>query len=528
MMSRKTFILIIFILNVICGSANSTGKSAATASATGSLTRLRSALDGIFASPKFSHAQWGVKIASLDRNEIVYERNSERLLMPASNNKILTVSAALLSLGPDFQYQTQILQDGQIAGTILKGNLVIVGCGDPSAAARFHSDDPFSVFREWAARLKEKGILSIEGTILGEEGAFEEKALGNGWEVDDMTYGYAAPISAFQFNENQIEIEISAGEQPGSPALLKTSPLEDYIQLKNKTITVATGSESPIQVDRADGGETITLRGKVPVGSKPLVRPVAVRNPTLYYLQALKKTLENEGVDVTNCSISVARGLNTASMTPLWIHVSLPLGEIIKPLLKTSQNLYAETLVRTLGLTMCREGSFAAGREIVEADLSLMGIEKGTYVYADGSGLSRQNLLSPDLMLNILRFISKHEWFQTFYEALAVASVDGTLEQRMRGTKAASNVHAKTGAFANARAISGYVRTADGEMLAFSIICNNFLVPGQTVEAAQDSVLNLLANFKRGGKPAVRNSQMNLNYPLAHEEDLFLERSNAE
>jgi serine-type D-Ala-D-Ala carboxypeptidase/endopeptidase (penicillin-binding protein 4) len=507
------FLFAFLISGAIAYPSGTAEKPPATTSATRSLTRLRSALDSIFLNPKFSHAQWGVRIASLDREEIVYERNAERLLMPASNNKILTVSAALLSLGPEFRYQTQVLEDGPIVGTTLKGNLVIVGSGDPSGAARFHSDDPFSVFKEWAARLKEKGILSIEGAILGEEGAFEEKALGNGWEVDDLTYGYAAPISAFQFNENQIEVEISPGEQPGRPAQLKTFPLENYIQLKNRTNTLASGSEPSLQVDRSDGGETLILRGTISAGNKPIVRPVAVQHPTLYYLQALKTTLENEGLDVTKCEIRAVRGINTTSMTLLWTESSLPLSEIIKPLLKTSQNLYAETLVRTLGLAMRREGSFAAGKEIVEENLTRMGIKKGTYVYADGSGLSRQNLLSPDLMLNILRFISQRECFQTFYDALAIASVDGTLEERMRGTKAANNVHAKTGAFASARAISGYVRTAEGEMLAFSIICNNFLTQGQAVEAAQDAALDLLASFKRGGKLAARSSRAASNDP---------------
>jgi serine-type D-Ala-D-Ala carboxypeptidase/endopeptidase (penicillin-binding protein 4) len=527
MMQQRIFLLILFILGTMPGPAGSAEKSPAAASVTRPLTRLRSALDSIFLSPKFSQAQWGVKVASLDRNEIMYERNSERLLVPASNNKILTVSAALLSLGPEFRYQTQVLEDGPIVGTVLKGNLVIVGSGDPSVAARFHADDPFAVFREWAGLLKEKGILSIEGAILGEEGAFEEKALGNGWEVDDTTYGYAAPISAFQFNENQIEVQISPGEQPESPALLKTFPLETYLQLKNRTNTIASGSEPSIQVDRAEGGETLVLRGTIPYGSKPIVRPVPVQYPTLYYLQALKKTLQDEGVDVAKCEIRAVRGSNTASMALLWTQVSPPLSEIIKPLLKTSQNLYAETLARTLGLTMRHEGSFAAGKEIVEEELSRMGIKKGTYVYADGSGLSRQNLLSPDLMLNILQFISKRECFQTFYDALAIASVDGTLEQRMRGTKTANNVHAKTGSFANARAISGYVRTADGEMLAFSIICNNSLVPGQAVEAAQDSALNLLANFKRGAKLSNRSSRSDSKYP-ADPGIQLLESGNAE
>jgi serine-type D-Ala-D-Ala carboxypeptidase/endopeptidase (penicillin-binding protein 4) len=516
MMPRRIVLSLILICGTFAGPALSAGKSPAKVSTIHPLAKLRSGLDSIFQSTQFSNALWGVKIASLDRDEILYERNAERLLMPASNNKILTVSAALLSLGPEFRYQTQVLEDGPVIGTCLKGNLVIVGNGDPSLAARFHNDDPFSVFKEWAAHLKEKGIRSIEGAIFGEEGAFEEKDLGNGWEVDDLTYGYAAPISSFQFNENQIQIEISPGEQPGSPARLNAFPLMDYLQVKNRIITLASGSESSIQVDRTADGESVVLRGTISYESKPIVRPVAVRYPTLYYLQALKKTLASEGVDVGKCETKTVRGLNTGAMTPLWTQSSLPLSEIVKPLLKTSQNLYAETLARTMGLALRHEGSFAAGKEIVEDELSRMDIKKGSYVYADASGLSRQNLVSPDLILTILRFVSKQDCFQIFYDALSIASVDGTLEERMRGTRAANNVHAKSGAFSGARAISGYVRTSDGEMVAFSMICNNFLPPGKAVETAQDAALNLLASFNRGGKPAEHGSNAAADETLAH------------
>lgn len=204
-----------------------------------------------------------------------------------------------------------------------------------------------------------------------------------------------------------------------------------------------------------------------------------------------------EGVDVSHCRIRRVRNIRTDGMRLLWIHFSPPLSEIIKPVLKLSQNLYAETLTRTLGLVLGRSGSFADGKEIVEEALSTMKIERGTYVYADASGMSRYNLLSADLLAQVLRFMHGHNYFPVFFDALSIAGVDGTTENRMKGTKAVNNVRAKTGSLLNVKTISGYVRTADGEMLAFSMLANNFLGSGRAAEAVQDAALEALAAFRR-------------------------------
>jgi serine-type D-Ala-D-Ala carboxypeptidase/endopeptidase (penicillin-binding protein 4) len=500
MKPRYAILLLLFLAGAVVCPPRTAGEAAARAATAGPVGRLRGDLDRIFKRPRFSQAQWGVKIVSLDRAETIYQRNAERLCVPASNNKLVTVSAALASLGPDFRFQTRVLRDGPIVDSTLRGNLVIIGSGDPTGAARFHADDPFGMFKEWAGRLKSTGILSIEGAIIGDEAAFEQKILGNGWEADDLTHGYAAPVSVFQFNENQISVEISPGEQQGSPARLRSLPLENYLPLENRTTTLTSGAEADIQVERGNGRETLVVRGSVPRIGRAIVRTVSVQQPTLYYLQALWKVLEDEGVDVSKCEIRAARGIAGESLTLLWSHSSPPLREIIVPLLKESQNLYAETLVRTMGLSQRGEGGFSAGKEAVEEALTRMGIKRGTYVYADGSGLSRLNLASPDLMIGILGFMAKHASFPVFYEALPVAGVDGTLAARMQRTLAAGNVRAKTGALASVRAISGYATTADGEMLAFSMIANNYVLPGQAVEAAQDAALKLIVGFRRTGK----------------------------
>jgi D-alanyl-D-alanine carboxypeptidase/D-alanyl-D-alanine-endopeptidase (penicillin-binding protein 4) len=495
---RNLAILFLCIAPSLVGCAvRAPSRPAAIVSTANSLALLRSDLDRIFADPNFANAEWGVEILSLDRGEPIYERNATRLYMPASNNKVLTTAAALVRLGPEFRYETRVLADGPIVDGTLKGNLVIVGSGDPSNAPRFQGSDPFRTFKDWASRLKEKGIRRIEGDLLGDEASFEAKLLGSGWEWDDLAYGYAAPVSALQFNENLITIEIVPGEKEGSPAVLHIQPLEKYLSVENKVLTAAAGIDANIDIERGEGKESVVLRGVVPLKGSPQTRTVAVESPANYYLEALKLAMQQEGIDLSRCGIKAVRGWNPPSPQLLWVHSSPPLAEIIKPLLKVSQNLYAESLTRTLGLKFHGEGSFSSGKEVVEGALHDMAIEKGTYYYADGSGLSRRNLVTADLLVRIFKFMYRHRYFQQFYDALPIASVDGTIAGRMKGTKAENNAHAKTGSMAYVRSLSGYVRTADGEMVAFSMIANNFLVTSKMAEYVQDSALERLAAFTR-------------------------------
>jgi len=465
-----------------------------------SLDYLRPDLERIFSDPVFSNAQWGIEIISLDRGDLLFERNSARLYMPASNNKILTAAAAVVRLGPDFRYQTQVSAEGDVENGVLKGNLIIAGAGDPTTAARFNEDDPFRVFRGWATRLKEKGIARIEGAIVGDGSAFPPPSIGMGWEWDDLASGYAAPVSALQFNENTFTVEILPGEAEGAPATVRCLPVPDYCPVEGMVATVAPGAEARLRIEPGDRSDAFVVRGSIAMRPEPQQRTLAVPTPGLFYVAALRHALQQEGIDLAQAELRSVEERNPGALPTaqlLWTHSSPPLSEILKPLLKVSQNLYAETLTRTLGLVVRREGSFNAGREVVQDILASMAVERDGYSYADGSGLSRHNLVSADMLIRILKYMHRHPYFAPFYDALPIAGVDGTIRSRMKGTKAENNVHAKTGTIAFVRCLSGYVRTEEGEMLAFAMIANNFLASNRAVEYVQDSALERLANFRR-------------------------------
>lgn len=494
---KKTVWRIVCVLHalVLLGAVSTFAQKAPTDNS--ALNNLRLDLDQIFTDSRFIGAHWGVQVYSLDRSESLYERDADRLLIPASNLKIITAAVALMRLGADYRFRTILFTDGAVVNGTLEGDLIVAGFGDPSITVKNPNEDPFSVFRIWARKLKSLGIHKISGDILGDGSSFERSNLGQGWAWDDLTEGYAAPVSALQFNENRLWLEIVPRGKPGAPPTVRLLPLPLYWIVENRLIIGTKSDTTKIEIERTGTDDSIIVRGIVSPNSPAIIRAVAVTDPVQWYLTAFKNTLEEEGIQVSACRILESNGTVTTSLMSLETHRSPPLSEIIKPLLKDSLNLYAETVTRALGMELKEKGSFAAGKEIVEETLGGMAVDTGRYSYADGSGLSRLNLVSPEALVRILRSVYCHPSFPYFYEALPVAGVEGTLENRLKGTRAENNLRAKTGSLSRVSAISGYITTIDGEMLAFSIIANNFLTPKSDADAAQDRAINKLAAFSR-------------------------------
>ncbi|MFH1572333.1 MAG: D-alanyl-D-alanine carboxypeptidase/D-alanyl-D-alanine-endopeptidase, partial [Acidobacteriota bacterium] len=288
----------------LCGcAARSAATVAPPVAPADTLEHLREDLDRIFSDPAFAGAQWGVEVLSLDRGDVLYARNSTSLYMPASNNKVLTAAAALVRLGPDFRYQTAVSTDGEIVDGVLHGSLVIAGTGDPSAAARFHEDDPFRVFREWTRRIKESGVTGIHGALIADGRAFSEPSIGSGWEWDDLPFGYAAPVTALQFNENLLTIEVAPAEKEGDAALVRCSPLAECVSIESTALTAAASSRARLTIQRGDVPDSLVVSGSVPAGSAAHSRTVAIPNPARCFLLAFRKALEEEGIDVSRATV---------------------------------------------------------------------------------------------------------------------------------------------------------------------------------------------------------------------------------
>lgn len=463
----------------------------------------------MFDAAIMAHAQWGVMVQSLETGEALYELNPRRLMMPASSMKIVTLAGAARVLGWDYRFSTTLETAAPIEEGTLRGDLYVRGGGDPTINRR--NARAAAVFADWTAALKAAGVHRIAGRIIGDDQAFDDEGLGAGWAWDYLEAGYAAPVGALQYNEDWAELTVAPAATAGEPAIVRLSA-GSGLTLVNRAVTSAAGVPETIEYRRRLEGPVLEVTGTVPLPdakdsasapARTVARQVAVVNPTLYFAQSFKDALEAGGVDVEGEAVDfddiapslvggVARRVLAAAESP-------PLRELATVLMKVSQNLYAETLLKAAGTAGGGLGTVPAGRAAMRSALAEWIQDEQSLVMVDGSGLSRYNYVTPDLLVRILGgMYSDPGHRDPFVATLPIGGKDGTLAARMRRTRAEGNARAKTGSISNVRALAGYVQTRDGEMLAFSILANDFVIPAATVTWIADLAVEVLANFSRG------------------------------
>lgn len=456
-------------------------------------------LNDIFNDPNFSNAEWGVAIQSLVTGEYFYKRNEDKLLMPASNLKLFTTAAGLILLGSNYKFSTKVYMNGKLDGPLLSGDLVIQGRGDPTISGRFYNGDMYKVFDDWADSLKNMGVDEITGNIIGDDNEFDDVGLGTGWSWDYESNWFAAPTSAISFNDNCVNLSVFVNKQNHQPEIT-IEPLTKYIIILNKVTAVPNDSVTNVNVYRDMGTNVVTVYGTIKENSDTVKTFVTVNNPTQFAMVVLKDVLRRKGIVIDGYPIDVndmSQPLDYSKMKELFTQYSPPLSEIVKVINKNSQNLFAEQLLKTIGLETKNIGTAAKGIESEEKIFREMGINTEGMSIVDGSGLSRLDLCTPRQIIDLLSYMYKSKYFIPFYNSLPIAGVDGSLGNRMQNTKAQDNVRAKTGFLEGVRSLSGYAFTGDHEPVVFSIIVNNFNVPVKLAENIQDLVCLRLANFRR-------------------------------
>jgi D-alanyl-D-alanine carboxypeptidase/D-alanyl-D-alanine-endopeptidase (penicillin-binding protein 4) len=461
--------------------------------------------------PVFQNAIWGVHVIDLNTGASLFSRNAQVSMVPASNTKLYTTAAALELLGTDFRYETRVWTNGSIQNGVLTGDLIVEGSGDPTISGRFNEDDRTKTFRDWAADLKSKGITRINGNIIGDDTIFDDVALGSSWSWDYTTYWYAAEMGGLSFNENCVDIEM-IGTRPGEPATIKMYPNTSYAQLVNETLTVRRGEPTSTGYNRPWGTNRIHVSNKVVAGSTTTYS-LAVTNTALYFVHVLKEVLQQEGIEI-NGDIFDRAGLPAvgdykSTGNVLTTYISPTLEEIVYILNKRSQNLFAENLLKTMGvwylsqqknrnsgpyLASARDGHRAAWPVFGSA-----GVDTTRLNLADGSGMSRMNLVTPAMTTTLLKYMWHHPNDQVrtaFVQSLPRGGEEiGTLRTMFLRGPAAPTVAAKTGTLGFARALSGYVTAKDGTPLAFSIMVNHHTIGGTNTNRALESIVNELAEF---------------------------------
>lgn len=463
--------------------------------------------------PVFENALWGVQVIDLNTGAPLFSRNAQKSMMPASNTKLYTTAVGLELLGPEFRYETRLWATGNIEKGVLKGNLVIEGSGDPTISGRFTDDDRTLVFRQWAQSLKSMGITRIDGNIIGDDTIFDDVALGNSWSWDYTTYWYAAEIGGLSFNENCIDAVI-IGTTVGEPAIIAWEPFEtSYVQIVNETVTTPKGSSPRAIYDRPWGTNTIYIRNYVPEGDT-IRYSLSVGNPALFFAHVMRETFEKEGIQVTGSlydrhGLSLVEGYKT-SASLVAAYTSPTLEEIVYILNKRSQNMFAENLLKTVGahhkmkMTGLTEtsGLEASARDGFRAGWPVFGsagIDTTRLRLADGSGMSRINLVAPAMTTRLLHYMWHHPdpaVRHAYINSLPLGGEEiGTLRTMFRSGPAAASVAAKTGTIGYARALSGYVTAADGTPLAFSIMVNHHTIGNVQSNRIIESIVNTLASF---------------------------------
>lgn len=463
------------------------------------VTELTKDIDAIISDRNFTDATWGISIVSCNTGELLYQHDGRKNRQIASNLKLLTTMTTLRRLGGTYRYTTGVYVTGEITPTgELLGDLVVRTGGDPSLSPTF-GINPADVLKSWAWALDSMGIRSVRNVIV-DASVFDDVPYAPGWSWDDESYGFNAQISAAALYDNSVEITVAPGRTPGRPVSIDLYPSTAYVTLKVTATTTRTDSASTLDIRRERGGSTITVSGNIAVGSEPYVEHISIEKPPLFFATLLREELERSGITVRGSPYDAAdypeQGVYPTARE-VAIYRSPSLADIVAATNKQSLNLAAEMMVKKIGRESTGSGSTAAGLDVIKRQLSELGVDAEHIRLFDGSGLSRQNMVAPADITEILRKVRGTPIFPDFLASLSVAGVDGTLGNRLKGTLAAGNIFAKSGYLSGIRAVSGYARTREGEWLAFSIVTNNYSVPTGVVNTAQDLILMRLASFSR-------------------------------
>jgi len=439
--------------------------------------------DALLAGAPANKGDWGLIIVDGQTGETLFEKNADGYFVPASNMKLFTTALALAKLGPDYKFHTTLETRGTIStdGT-LSGDVLLVGRGDPNLSNRKFpyqlkeefDGPPERALAELADALVARGVKEISGDVVGDDSYFPRERYPNGWEIDDMVWEYGAAISAIVVDDNTVAVTLTPGEKLGDPVQATVAPLTPDFVLQNDVTTSAAEVKSDLTLTREPGANLVVVRGTLPAKSTPRKLVLAIEEPAQHAASLLAAMLAQRGVKLDGKIRAVhVSETDTTPRTVLAEHVSVSLGESVKLINKISQNLHTEMLLRSAAR---QNGLWNTPEEMLKTPQDFYasaGIAPDDVIQTDGSGLSRHDLVTPRAIVTLLKYAQAQTWFAPYYASLPVAGIDGSLQDRMKGTVAAGRIHAKTGSVEHVRTLSGFAETPSGRRLIFSFLSNN-------------------------------------------------------
>ena len=432
-------------------------------------------------------AFWGIAVYDVDAEEMMYSRNAEQAFLPASNQKLITAATALDVLGSTHRYETVLHFNGTTDGPVMKGDLILDGSGDPTfGSLEVRGDDPLRV---WSERLAEMGVERIEGRLIGDDNAFDDRPYPEGWTVNYITnqkgryMGNSA--GGLSYRDNVVPVTVRA-TSPGTRPQVTLHP-EGVVTVDNQAVTSSRWRGNTLQINRTFSTNELVLTGSVARSYRGSIA-IPVSDPTAFTLSSFEKRLQDAGietdlkrVDIDDLEERPERG------SPLFVEHSQPLAEITTIMNKESNNFYAEQVFRTYGWGGSARG---AGRRS-ESFLQSAGIDTRKLLIKDGSGLSRKDLMTPQAMVSLLAHMTDHPEREAFLSSLPRGGErNTTLDYRLSGVP----VQAKTGSLEFVRALSGYTERPNGNRVAFALFANNYTGPSYRISRTIDDIVRAVSS----------------------------------
>lgn len=470
-------------------------------SASSALPAARTRISSILARSALRRGSVGVKIISLDSGEVVYERDAEKYFMPASNMKSFTVAAALDTLGPDFRFLTSIYAaekpgpDG-----VIKGDLIVFGRGDPSFSWRFSDGDWYAAIDRLADEIIAAGVRRIEGNLVGDDSFHKGGPVPSGWELDDLQWYYGAEVSALSVNDNVVVMKVKPGPEGEAPEVT-FEPSSMLFRVINSARSVKRGEPKTFSIEKKVGENIYEVSGAIPQEDPGFSGSITISRPAEVFADLLKQRLELKGVVTKGRAVGAGRKahggdvLDVSGLVEIVAHPSPPLSIIAQNLMKPSQNMYTELLLRSMGeIAGERSSSMDSdekGKAIIKSLLAKAGVAGDSVVQYDASGMSRHNLITPNASAMLYKYMDSVPYAVFWRNSLTIGGVDGTLRNRFKDTATTSDIRGKTGTLDQVSALSGYVTSKAGERFAFSVITNGIPSAGLRVSTIDEIVLSL-------------------------------------
>ncbi len=457
--------------------------------------KLKQEINAILHEYKPKGTYVGISIFSVSRNKSLYKSNSNKQFVVASNMKLFTTATALVYLGAGFEYKTEILYNGVISPDgKLDGDIIIKGSGDPNISGRFFDGKATTIPAFWADSIKRHGVRVVTGDIIADDTIFDKEFVHGNWPKDQLSEWYCAPVSGLSFNDNCIDIILKPASNPGGLTLIETEPSTSYVKISNKCKSTTLKSKHFYSLYRKPFTNQINIKGHFWSKSPPSKEWITIHNPPLYMATVFKEILEGRSIRVMGEARVIDETDFDSRFNKLVITTS-SLRQAIKVANKRSQGFYAEQILKTLGATIKDEGSFSGGLDVIKDFLTDLGISGDQFQLDDGSGLSKKNKITPDTITTLLAYMYNHKNGGIFVESLPISGTDGTLKKRMKEEPYKSRVRAKTGYVYGTRTLSGYVKTLNEEIIAFSILVNKIKGGTWKAKRLQDVICRYLVTY---------------------------------